>query len=408
MKSNHNPSMPLHAGRRPTGSGHAGFSLVEILVGLVIGLLATLVILQVFSVYEGQKRTTTGTADAQTNGAIALFSMVRDLKIAGYGLLPTGNSAIKCTTPSISAAAQNDVIVGSTLYSHGVTSLSPVTITDGGGGLSDTITVRYGDNAAAGTSVPITSAAGVNPVTVNNNLGCQPSPGIALLITGPNTCNVTTVTALGGTTTVTLGDATGAAATVNLSCLGKWNEITYQVNAGDLERDVYAGPGVAVSTPTVADIVNIQAQYGISATANSNKIIRWVNAKDTANWNTSFDGQKVQDSNGNDIDWGAGLTTANRNLIKAVRLAVIARNGLLEKSVVTDNYSSGGTSWACDPSTLNSTTPKGVCAWVPISSTSPAPAVDLSNYANWQQYRYRVFETIIPLRNVIWSRSVLP
>lgn len=362
-------------------SHQAGFSLVEIMVGLVIGLLATLVILQVFSVFEGQKRTTTGTADAQTNGGIALYFLVRDLKNAGYGLLPTGNSAINCAAPVISAAAAAGVTVSTTNYSHGVTSLSPVTITDGGGGASDSITIRYGDSAAAGTAVPITTVSG-STATVQNNLGCQPNPGIALLITGATTCNVTTVTALTGTTAVTLGDTNGATPGISLSCLGKWNEITYRANAGNLERDVY--PDGVGTTPTVADIVNIQAQYGISTAASSNKVVQWVDATGI---------------------WAAGtITAANRNLIKAVRVAVIARNGLLEKTII--NYSYSG--MACDPTTLTSNTPRGVCAWIPVSATSPAPNVDLSNYPNWQQYRYRVFETIIPLRNVVWSNSVLP
>lgn len=364
-------------------SRDAGFSLVELMVGLVVGLLATLVIMQVFSVYEGQKRTTTGTADAQTNGGIALYSMTRDLKMAGFGLIPTGDSAINCSAPAISAAAT----AGVTGYTNGVTSLNPVTIYDGSTqtpvSTSDVVTIRYGDNASAGTSTPISTISG-STVTLLNNLGCQPTPGIALLITGPSTCNVTTVTALTGTTTVTLGDVTGAAPGINLSCLGKWTEVTYQVNGGNLERDVY--PNGLGTTPMVADIVNLQAQYGISATANSNLVVQWVDA--TGPWAAT------------------ALTTANRNLIKAVRIAVIARNGLQEKQIVTNSY--GGQ--ACDPATLSSTAPVGVCAWVPVSTNpaSPAPAIDLSNYPNWQYYRYRVFETIIPLRNVIWSKSVLP
>lgn len=363
----------------------AGFSLVEIMVGLVIGLLATLVILQVFSVFEGQKRTTSGTADAQTNGGIALYSLVREMKTAGYGLLPNGNSAINCSSPVISGAAAAGVTdpVTHVVYTYGVTSLDPVTITDGGGGLSDSITIRYGDSAAAGTAVPISSMAGTN-ATVLNNLGCQPNPGIALLIPGPTTCNVTTVTQITGSTSITLGDTNGAGPGVSLSCLGKWNEITYQVNtSGNLERDVYG----EAPTPTVADIVNIQAQYGISAAQNSNTVVQWVDATGV---------------------WAAGtITAANRNLIKAVRVAVIARNGLMEKTVINNSYSG----MACDPSTLGSTAPVGVCAWVPVSAASPAPNVDLRSSptdTSWKQYRYRVFETIVPLRNVIWSKSVLP
>ena len=39
----------------------AGFSLVELMVGLVIGLLATLAIMQMMGTFDSQKRTTTGT-----------------------------------------------------------------------------------------------------------------------------------------------------------------------------------------------------------------------------------------------------------------------------------------------------------------------------------------------------------
>lgn len=84
----------------------AGFTLAEIMVGLAIGMLATLVILQVFSVFETQKRATTGTADAQTNGSIALYTLGREMQLAGYGLIPFGvagtlDSAIECTALTI-------------------------------------------------------------------------------------------------------------------------------------------------------------------------------------------------------------------------------------------------------------------------------------------------------------------
>ncbi len=60
-----------------------GFSLVEIMVGLGIGLLTILVIMQLFADYEGQKRTTTSGADAQGNGQIALLTM--ELRYCGFG-----------------------------------------------------------------------------------------------------------------------------------------------------------------------------------------------------------------------------------------------------------------------------------------------------------------------------------
>lgn len=58
-----------------------GFGLVEIMVGLVIGLLTTLVIMQVLPASRA-KRTTSGSADAQTSRAVALYLISRDVKMA--------------------------------------------------------------------------------------------------------------------------------------------------------------------------------------------------------------------------------------------------------------------------------------------------------------------------------------
>ena len=96
---------PLHHGT----AKQYGFSLVELMVGLVIGLLATLVIIQVFSTFEGQKRSTSGSSDAQTNGSIALMSIQRNVQMAGYGLpLPMAdkiNSVLKhVRTPRLAQA----------------------------------------------------------------------------------------------------------------------------------------------------------------------------------------------------------------------------------------------------------------------------------------------------------------
>ena len=114
----------------------------------------------------------------------------------------------------------------------------------------------------------------------------------------------------------------------------------------------------------------MQAQYGISATPGSNAITSWVNPvgiwKDTA------------------------LTSATRNMIKAVRVAIVARTELREPVDVTAQCLGYN----------------GPCAWTG-SVTSPAPIIDLSTDPNWKKYHYRVFESILPLRNVIWSGGML-
>ncbi|MBU1214280.1 MAG: PilW family protein [Gammaproteobacteria bacterium] len=338
-------------------SRQTGFTLVEIMVGLAIGMLATLIIIQVISVFEVQKRTTTGTADAQTNGSIALYDIGRELQLAGYALMPTVNSPLECTTLTISGVADTTV----------PNRLTPITITDG---TSDTLTIRYGNSPTGGVPIQITMGTPTAfDATVNDNFNCQTGDDAIAISADGTTCNMTAITASSSVTptTLTLAHAvTGA----ELACLGKWNEVTYAVNNGNLERTV--APAAAV--PLVAGIVNLQAQYGISASANSNEVTQWVNATGSP--------------------WSIPSVT-QRNSIKAIRIAIVARNQKMETDNVTDVCSS-----------TTAAAPTGLCAWAG-STSSPAPAIDLSSDTNWKRYRYRVFETTIPLRNVIWSRGTL-
>ncbi len=67
-------------------SRHSGFSLVELMVAAVIGIIGTIIIFQVFSVFEGQKRTTTSGGDAETNTSIAMSAIEQAAQQSGYGL----------------------------------------------------------------------------------------------------------------------------------------------------------------------------------------------------------------------------------------------------------------------------------------------------------------------------------
>ena len=62
---------------------HRGFSLIEIMVGVVIGLIAVLVIYQIFAAAEGIKRNTTSVGDAQQNGLLSSFMLGIELANAG-------------------------------------------------------------------------------------------------------------------------------------------------------------------------------------------------------------------------------------------------------------------------------------------------------------------------------------
>ena len=357
-----------------------GFSLVELMIGMVIGLLATLAIMQVFGAFEGQKRATSGTADAQTNGSIGIYSIQRDVQLAGYGLPLYDQLAmpLKCNTTSFDHDG------------NGTTPelvMIPITINDGALPTdSDIVTVRYGSNNNGGIAQTVLNVLPGNIVQVDNNLNCANDPNNdttprnnnVFSSTGPADCNATQVNdtnanMLANPTLIGLRSTTNITQNTSLACLGVWSQMTFRINnLNQLTRnDVVLLDG----------IVNMQAQYGISASpgsaATDNKINQWVNA--TGAWVTPGVTSPT-----------CSVANANRNCIKAVRIALVARNGLLEKDIVT---TAALTSW--DAASANPTT------------ASPAPVIDLTNTPNWNRYRYKVYESIMPLRNMVWTRGRL-
>jgi type IV pilus assembly protein PilW len=63
-----------------------GTTLVELLVGLAVGLVVAVAVLDVFAATEGRRRTLAGIAEAQQVGALALFTLGHEIANAGNGL----------------------------------------------------------------------------------------------------------------------------------------------------------------------------------------------------------------------------------------------------------------------------------------------------------------------------------
>ena len=173
----------MKAKNTPPRITQTGFTMVELMVGLTIGLLAVMIIIQVISVFEAQQRNTSGSADAQTNGGIALYTIGRDMQMAGFPLVPFTNSPLECTAFTFGAT--------------GITGIAPALITDGVAAgttnASDTITIRYGTSAMGGVPTQVSSLVG-NAATVGTNLGCSVND-ITILNT-TSTCNLSSVTAI--------------------------------------------------------------------------------------------------------------------------------------------------------------------------------------------------------------------
>ncbi len=333
-----------------------GFTLVEIMVGLVIGLIATLAIMQTIAAFEGQKRTTVGSADAQLNGNIAMYNIQRQVQMAGYGLPIFDASSLKNDSP---LKCNPSTIDNDGLPATPQVDFFPIAITDGGAAGSDQITVRYFNSASGGLPVNVISKpVGGTLFGVENTMGCAVG-NIALVVRGTtcsagivdpvanpnlNTTDFTNITLM-GPDVAAMSTGSSAADYARLSCLGALNQFVFRINNNQLESN---------NQPVISDIVSMQAQYGVSATSTSNQITAWVDA--TNAWVTP--------------------SIADRNRIRAIRLAIVARNGVQEKENVT---TVAPTTWA------------------------GGPVIDLSANADWQKYRYRLYQMVIPLRNMTWS-----
>ena len=374
-----------------------GFSLVEVLVALVVGMISIMVVLQSMAAFEGQKRSTTSGSVAYQNGALAMHLVERELLSAGNGLTSTQN-LLYC-----SIDAENG---GTSILPNAPTTFTidpdppvpirmiPVMITDGGGGAPDSITVMYSTAATLRPAVGLTADPGATATALSvgaANLAGFNDDDLILVAeqtggTLPGTCAIAQVT---DTTSVTdsISIAEDPAVPFNRSAgigidyspdaqlinLGADPVLTqYGVANGALvSADLLQRPPFdAAPRLLVEGIVNFQAQYGVD-TDGDDLIDSWVEPT------------------------GGSWAAANLNVtrvaqVRALRLGLVVRSSLLEKG------DSGG----------NCTTSPASLTILPALGGSPgAPAsgtMDLST-GDARCYRYKVFETVIPFRNMIWS-----
>lgn len=367
-----------------------GFSLVEIMVGMVIGMLGIIVIYQVFAVFEGQKRTTTSGGDAQQNGALGLYTIERDVRMAGYGI--NDPAILGCT---IQAYNINSAAPGTFTLT-----LVPISITKNPANTPDSITVFYSNASTLMSPAKLqqTMPSPAADFKVDNRYGFN--AGDLVIAASPGTspsldCTLFEITGIPGTAgqTDVLNHNTGnyinaqganVPATYNKAGgLGiSYPMFDYSTNKGGKLYNIGAGPinntysvqnsqlmlqsgtlGIAGAATAIADgIVQLKAYYG----------------KDTTG-----------DQEIDDFDDITPTDAAGWAQILAVRMAIVARSGQREKPNATTGQ--------CDTTTTFPT-------WSGKTLVPGSEALDLSANPDWKCYRYKTFETSVPLRNMIWRQ----
>lgn len=412
-----------------------GFSLIELMVGLTIGFIAVAIIMQSLSVFESHKRTTTAGVDAQENGLLALMAIETDIRKAGVAF----NHPMAFSCQNFFSHFQNTTGVG-TPEAVGSFIPAPVLIQDNevkfaaGTTVADSVTVdrihvRGGINFSGSQPTQLSAAMKIDSTSTPPKLVLEVDraydfrgdpvnagdpPADLIMVTSPDFtyCSLMKVSSVDvGLKRLTITNGTspeynpthtymdsnnwpGFGASphplypttsyvfrIGSTVAGGIRNVAYTVDANNSLVASVSFSGAPADTEVVSsEIVALQAQYGVSTTKASKDIDSWVNPSG-ATWGYAA------------LTGNTSAAADNRQRIKAIRIAVVARSSQRDGAIVTT---------AC---TRNNAVNFGPCSWTDDTATNPAPAIDLRASAGdteWQHYRYRVYQTVIPMRNVLW------
>lgn len=341
--------MASHKNMRIDKTGRqSGFSLVELMVGLVVAMVAMVIVAQIFTLSEGSRRTTTGGDDAQTSGALAITELQRELRQAGQGIVSP--NLIGC-----------NLSVGTWT----VNSLAPVTINHpnipAGDAGTDTLLIIYGSGVGSPEGDRINAQPSTNDYATAVSSGFHQYDRV-----------IATPTARAAPCSLLLDQVTAAPVVpdvlVKSGVAGMANGVLF--NLGTAPRIV--GYAVRNGRMTTCDYMLVDCS-GTSAgqwvdMADGVVSMRAVYGRDTT---PTPDGQL------DTYDQTTPTTTNAWSCVLGTRVVVVARSGQLEKTDVTTT--------------------------APVWAAAAAASVNLSGNTNWTKYRYKTFETIVPMRNLTWQ-----
>lgn len=347
-----------------------GISLIELLVGMAIGLLAILVITQLFLVSEEQRRTPTSGAHTHTNGILALTALQRDIRQAGYGI--NHRALLGCRLVESASSAALGLADGAAI--HPIVIQAGQTATD-----SDRISVLSSNQVDVAFPIRIAAehAANETEFVIATALPPQTNDWMLLASTGNTQCHafqVADITNDGATTALqhgaaaSIGQVPAGSLMVNMGAAPihrRWSVSNQgQLQAADLARDAQA-------IDAFSDIVLLRALY----------------AKDTTG-----------DGSVNTYDTVQPITAAQWAQVLGIRIAIVARSPQSSRVPITDEslqWDLGGlgapNSVACRAN------PNSQCLNLDVSAAGGD---------DWSNFRYRLFDTLVPVRNLLWNSTV--
>ncbi len=367
-----------------------GVGLIEVMVGILIGMIVVLVIFNTLIVAETYKRSTIGVSDAQITGQLTQFVLGRELANGGNGIMASINELAGCDnwrlrpmpaliTDGGSATASDSVTV---FYSNAPTIVHPIS---------------FGASGAAGTPYPVISPNGfkVNDWVIATETASAATNCALIQVTGitqhPSLAAYPPAD-VGGRIALsyTLMAGTAFAFTTGSRAVNLGPRMTrtlYSVNAAKQQLDsLDDNPDAVVATavPVAQNVVLMKVQYGVDADGDPLGLVDcWTSAD---NSNTCANGIDYSDTAFQTVPAPATNNQRIRS-IKAVRIAIVVRS---DDDVKQDTASG---------SLLNQTATLFSC---PASIVRCSTVTILANTVLQDYRRYRIYEATIPLRNSLW------
>jgi len=406
----------------------AGFTLVEVMIAMLIGVIGIVVMMQTFAVSEGFKRTTTSGTDSQINGGVALYMLEREIRLAGYGMnsmLPQGCTSVRVWNDNSGTGVDMRMVPFE---------INPPGIPAGDAN-SDVILVAYGasDNFVSGVAADQPSGAASNfKVTDNRDafragdlvVAVQPGAGPG----GTTSCVMHELTgvpggggncgapATGGSDV--LNHNTGNYKNPNAAC--QMTKATYN-NASGI-KDSTGATVPALNRTNGGQLFNLGAlpQVKVYAIRGGNLTVCNMMSQDCTNaanyqvmvndivsmrgvYGKDFDGNPTPTTPAGDgvVDSWSRAALATSNQITRVLAATVQ---ITARSAVKEKPSTGTT---CN-ATASASRPDRSQDWMGLSltpndGTLGGGQIDLTaSSVDWACYRYKLFQTSVPLRNMIW------
>jgi len=395
-----------------------GMSIIELMVAMALALVGTVVIFQVYAVNEEVRRSSIAGSDEQTNGLLGLMQIERELRHAGFGINDSDLSGCKMVT-------YDNQRVPNYPPSY---PLAAVQITTNAGNVPDVINVIYA--GTTNTAVPVKLGAQMAntldyPI-VRYAYGYVAGDMIIIGEAG-SSCTIREITKVNGLELQTVnGTYTQDISMGGASAAARWNDpagtpALYDengkvINLGNLVDDtrpprynqITVNTGLAQASqnnklviqnlwgqlptfiPIAEQIVQLKAQYGMDDGVNNGTVAASPFLKNDGIVDRYVDG--APNFTPASADW---------KLVKTVRVAVVARSAAPLKPTTAGSTVCDATP-AFNASLAANTYP---VRWAFGPDAPLGRPIDVSNSADWRCYKYRVFETIVPLRNVVWSAS---